>query len=264
MRSAVKDAAGHGAYGSATRASFYAVPKAIAYTGRHALLPVTTMKLLLVEDSERLRLTVQRGLVAAGFTVDVAADGAVARGFLRAYTYDLVVLDLMLPHVDGLTVLRGMARLNERPRVLVLSARDEVSDRVEALDLGADDYLVKPFSFDELLARLHALARRPEQAQGLVLACEDLRIDLRSQSASSADGQSLPLTPREFALLALLVRHRGRAFSRNQILERTAGSDSTASDRSVEVLVFSLRRKLAAISLESLIRTQRGVGYLIP
>ncbi len=222
------------------------------------------MKLLLVEDSERLRLTVQRGLVAAGFTVDAAADGAAARGFLQVYAYDLVVLDLMLPHVDGLTVLRGMGHLQERPRVLVLSARDEVADRVEALDLGADDYLVKPFSFDELLARLHALARRPQHTQGLIVSCDKLRIDLRSQSASSVDGQPLPLTPREFALLSLLTRHRGRAFSRNQILERTAGSDSTASDRSIEVLVFGLRRKLAVVGLEHLIRTRRGVGYLIP
>ncbi len=222
------------------------------------------MKLLLIEDSERLRVTVQRGLTAAGFTVDAAADGAVAGSFLQTYTYDLVILDLMLPRVDGLTVLRDMASLSTRPRVLVLSARDQISDRVQALNLGADDYLVKPFAFDELLARLHALARRPAQARAPILVCAGLHIDLRSCSAWSPDGQPLPLTPREFAVLALLARHRGRTFSRNEILERTAGSDSTASDRSVQVLVFGLRRKLAAAGWHELVKTRRGIGYLIP
>lgn len=228
----------------------------------NGLASVVPMKLLLVEDSERLRNTVQRGLVAAGFTVDAAADGVIAQGFLRAYEYDLVVLDLMLPRVDGLTVLRGMVHQRARPRVLVLSARDQVSDRIEALDAGADDYLVKPFSFDELLARLHALARRPEQAQTPVLECGALRIDVRSQSAT-AGGAALALTPREFTALALLARHRGRVFTRSEILERTAGSDSMSSDRSVEVLIFGLRRKLSAAGLDGLVQTRRGAGYLI-
>jgi two-component system copper resistance phosphate regulon response regulator CusR len=221
------------------------------------------MKLLLVEDSERLRTTVQRGLRAAGFTVDAAADGAEARHFLGTYEYELVVLDLMVPHVDGMTVLRGLAHQRSRPRVLVMSARDQVSDRVAALDVGADDYLVKPFAFDELLARLHALARRPEQAQMPLLELGPLCIDMRSHRALVND-EPLPLTPREFALLALLARHRNRAFTRNEILERTAGSDSRSSDRSVEVLVFGLRRKLAAVGLGDLVETRRGAGYLIP
>ncbi|MDE2272349.1 MAG: response regulator, partial [Xanthomonadaceae bacterium] len=121
------------------------------------------MKLLLVEDSERLRATLSRGLRAAGFTVDVAADGVEANGYLAGYAYDLVVLDLGLPRLDGFGVLRALPAGGERPRVLVLSARDQVGDRVEALNAGADDYLVKPFAFEELLARLHALARRPAE-----------------------------------------------------------------------------------------------------
>lgn len=221
------------------------------------------MKLLLVEDSERLRTSLRRGLRAAGFTVDAAADGAEARGFLDTYDYELVVLDLLLPRVDGLTLLRGLANRPARPRVLVLSARDQVADRVEALDRGADDYLVKPFAFDELLARLHALARRPKQAQPPLLELGALRIDQRAHRAL-AHGQVIPLTPREFALLSLLARHRGRVFTRNEILERTAGSDSESSERSVEVLVFGLRRKLAAVSLDGLVQTRRGIGYLIP
>lgn len=221
------------------------------------------MKLLLVEDSERLRTSLQHGLGAAGFTVDAVADGAAAGGFLGTYDYELIVLDLMLPHVDGLTLLRGLAGRPARPRVLVLSARDQVADRVAALDAGADDYLVKPFAFDELLARLHALARRPIQAQPLLLELGALRIDQRARQALAHD-QLVPLTPREFALLSLLARHRGRVFTRAEILERTAGSDSDSSERSVEVLVFGLRRKLVAASLDDLVQTRRGCGYLIP
>lgn len=221
------------------------------------------MKLLLVEDSERLRQTLQHGLAAAGFTVDAAADGMEARGYLASYAYELVVLDLMLPKVDGLSVLRGLMRNHVRPRVLVLSARDRVRDRIEALDVGADDYLVKPFDFDELLARLHALARRPEQAQATQLEIGALRIDMRAMQAFAGE-RALALTPREFAVLALLARHRGRVFARAEILERTAGSDSTASDRSVEVLVFGLRRKLDEAGLGGLVETRRGSGYLIP
>lgn len=221
------------------------------------------MKLLIVEDSDRLRATVRRGLQAEGFTVDVAVDGAEGRAFVRTYEYDLLVLDLMLPRVDGLTLLRELQDRQHRPRVLVLSARDQVRDRVQALDLGADDYLVKPFAFDELLARLHALARRPEQAHAPALEAGPLRIDVRARRVLAGD-RELQLTPREYALLVLLVRHRGRIFSRSEILERIAGSDSTASDRSVEVLVFGLRRKLVASTADALVETRRGAGYLIP
>ncbi len=221
------------------------------------------MKLLLVEDSERLRRTLQRGLTAAGFVVDAASDGVEAQGYLQAYEYDLMVLDLMLPRLDGLGVLGNLGHRLERPRVLVLSARDQVHDRVDALNAGADDYLVKPFAFDELLARLHALMRRPEHVQVDRVQIGNLCVDQRSRSAS-VEGRTLPLTPREFALLALLTRHRGRVFTRSQILERLAGSDSTASDRSVEVLVFGLRRKLSAAGLDNLVQTRRGAGYLVP
>ncbi|WP_266156381.1 response regulator transcription factor [Dyella silvatica] len=221
------------------------------------------MKLLLVEDSERLRNTLRQGLQGEGFTVDTAQDGMEARGFLSSYGYDLVVLDLMLPKLDGIGVLRSMPTGGQRPRVLVLSARDQVADRINALNAGADDYMVKPFSFDELLARLRALARRPQQTQPAVLSHGALAWDPLAHYAS-VDGHPLPLTPREFAVLGLLLRHRGRAFSRTEILERTAGSDSDVSDRSVEVLVFGLRRKLDAAGLQGLIETRRGAGYLIP
>ena len=221
------------------------------------------MKLLLVEDSERLRTTLARGLAAEGFAVDEAVDGAQALEFVRRYEYELMVLDLMLPRLDGLAVLRAIAGKSERPRVLVLSARDQVADRIEALDRGADDYLVKPFAFDEVVARLHALARRPAEARAPVIEHGALRIDTRAQVVQ-VRGSELPLTSREFALLLLLVRHRGRIFSRAQIQDRISDSDNLASDRGIEVLVHGLRRKLEQAGIEDLIHNRRGSGYLIP
>jgi two-component system copper resistance phosphate regulon response regulator CusR len=221
------------------------------------------VKLLLVEDSGRLRETLALGLRAAGFTVDSAGDGVEANGYLKAFQYDAVVLDLGLPRLDGFGVLRALPGGGERPRVLVLSARDQVSDRVEALNAGADDYLVKPFSFEELLARLHALARRPAEARADVLELKGVQLDVRARCVW-ANGVKLILTPREFALLELLLKHRGRVFARMTILERIAGSESEASDRSIEVVVFNLRRKLTDAGCDGLIETRRGAGYLIP
>ena len=221
------------------------------------------MKLLLVEDSERLRATLARGLMAEGFAVDAAVDGAQAMEFLRRYDYELLLLDLMLPRLDGLGVLRAIAGQAVRPRVLVLSARDQIVDRIEALDRGADDYLVKPFAFDEVVARLHALARRPAEARAPVIEHGALRIDVRAK-AVQACGHALDLTGREFALLLLLVRHRGCIFSRAQIQDRISDSDNLASDRGIEVLIHGLRRKLDAAGLSDLIVNRRGLGYLIP
>lgn len=220
------------------------------------------MKLLLVEDSPRLRETLARGLRAAGFTVDAAVDGVQANGFLTGFQYDFVLLDLGLPRLDGFGVLRALPESGTRPRVLVLSARDQVTDRVAALNAGADDYLVKPFAFEEVLARLHALARRPVEARSDVLEHGGLVLDARAHKVT-ANGQTLNLTPREFALLELLLRHRGRVFPRALILDRIAGSASEASDRSIEVLVFGLRRKLSEAGCGGLIENRRGAGYLI-
>lgn len=221
------------------------------------------MKLLLVEDSERLRGNLARGLRAAGFTVDVAGDGVEANGYLAGYAYDFMVLDLGLPRLDGFGVLRALPTGGARPRVLVLSARDQVGDRVDALNAGADDYLVKPFAFEEVVARLHALARRPVEMHADVLEHAGVRLDAQAHRAT-AKGVVLQLTPREFALLELLLRHRGRVFPRADILERIAGSESEASDRSIEVVVFGVRRKLADAGCASLIENRRGAGYLIP
>jgi two-component system copper resistance phosphate regulon response regulator CusR len=220
------------------------------------------VKLLLVEDSERLRRTLAHGLRASGFTVDAACDGVAANGFLASYEYDLVVLDLGLPRLDGHAVLRALPAVGTRPRVLVLSARDQVGDRVKALNAGADDYLVKPFVFEELLARLHALARRPDEAHADVHEYRGVRLDVRSRRAWANDSP-LHLAPREFAVLELLLRHRGQVFSRATILDRIAGSECAASDRSIEVVVFGLRRKLAEAGCRGLVENRRGAGYLV-
>lgn len=220
------------------------------------------MKLLLVEDSERLRATLSHGLHAAGFSVDAAADGVQATGFLAAFEYDHVVLDLGLPRLDGFGVLRALPAGGRRPRVLVLSARDRVSDRIDALHAGADDYLVKPFAFEELLARLQALARRPVESQSDVLQIAGLCVDFRARKVR-ANGTVLGLSPKEYAVLELLVRHRGRVFSRGAIQDRIAGSHSDASDRGIEVVVFGLRRKLAQAGSTVHIENRRGAGYLI-
>lgn len=195
--------------------------------------------------------------------MDGASNGIAACQHLDTYDYELVVLDLGLPGMDGLSVLRHIQGRTSRPRVLVLSARDQLSDRIDALNRGADDYLVKPFSFDELVARLHALSRRSKEAQTPQLIIDKLTLDPVARTVH-VRGEPLALTPREFSLLELLLRHRGRAFSRSEILERLAGCDSCASDRSVEVLVFGLRRKLQQAGMGELVVTRRGFGYLIP
>nr|WP_221440178.1 response regulator transcription factor [Rhodanobacter sp. MP1X3] len=221
------------------------------------------VNVLIVEDSVRLRDSLARGLTAAGFTVDLAADGVAACHHLDSFGYEQVVLDLGLPRKDGLAVLHHLRHRSKRPRVLVLSARDQVSDRIGALNKGADDYLVKPFAFDELVARLHALARRPQEARLLSFSVGTLNLNPQARQID-VGGVPLLLTPRQYSLLELLLRHRGRVFTRTEILDRLSGTESDASDKSIEVVVFGLRRKLAQAGLTDVIETRRGSGYLIP
>lgn len=220
------------------------------------------MRLLFVEDSERLRLALVPALTSAGFAVDAAVDGAEALGFLTSFEYQLVVLDLMLPKLDGFAVLSAMRERGLRPRVLVLSARDQVADRIRALDLGADDYLVKPFDLDELLARLNALSRRSlEQTQPL-LQVGNLLLDSRRRVVQYA-GEALTLTPKEFALLECLMREPDRVFTRGQLFERVYSGSSESSDKVIEVLMSVLRGKLSRAGVPELIETRRGFGYLM-
>ncbi|WP_257387558.1 response regulator transcription factor [Tahibacter caeni] len=221
------------------------------------------MRILIVEDSETLSEALDRSLRQQGYACDLAADGLTALQFLRSYRYDAIVLDLMLPKLDGFGVLRELSREAGAAPVLVLSAREQVGDRVEALDAGADDYLVKPFELSELLARLRALVRRPARRETPVLRHGDLDVDPRSRTARCR-GDELPLTPKEYRLLELLLRRQGATLSREQIFEHLYDSRSDASDKVVEVIVSTLRTKLAQHGLDDLIVTRRGFGYLVP
>lgn len=220
------------------------------------------MRLLLVEDSQRLREGLQTGLAGAGFAVDAAADGAAALAFLDAYDYPLTVLDLGLPKVDGMAVLARLRARRVPTRVLVLSARDQLGDRIAALDAGADDYLVKPFALDELIARLRALGRRYHGATTPQLAAGNLELDSALRIARCA-GRPLNLSPREYALLEVLLHGRGRVLSRAMLFERLYGADARASDKVIEVLMSGLRGKLAAAGWDGQIENRRGFGYVL-
>jgi two-component system copper resistance phosphate regulon response regulator CusR len=220
------------------------------------------MRLLLVEDSERLRHALIPTLSAAGYAVDAAADGAEALGYLEGYDYAVVVLDLMLPKIDGLGVLQAMRARGNPARVLVLSARDQVRDRVNALDRGADDYLVKPFSSDELLARLAALLRRRLEQPEPDLRAGALTLDPRRRLVRVGE-RLLNLSPKEFALLECLLRERDRVLTRGQLFERVYSGHSESSDKVIEVLMSTLRSKLAEHGANDLIETRRGFGYVI-
>ncbi|MBW8368209.1 MAG: response regulator transcription factor [Arenimonas sp.] len=218
------------------------------------------MKVLVVEDSERLREALRTGLTAAGLAVDVAGDGRAALPYLDAGVYDVIVLDLMMPHLDGRSLLAEIRRRRLASRVLVLSALDAVGERVGALDAGADDYLVKPFSFDELRARVLAMGRRHAVEPTPVLRYQGLEIDTARRTVSGPQG-TLGLTPKEYALLEELVRYPGRVYSRTQLFERLYASDSEASDKVIEVLMSTLRNKLLRGGFDGLIETRRGFGY---
>ncbi len=220
------------------------------------------MRVLLVEDSERLRQALVPLLGAAGHAVDTAADGIEALAYLERYDYAVVVLDLMLPRLDGLEVLRTMRARGNRARVLVLSARDQVQDRVAALDRGADDYLVKPFSSDELLARMSALLRRSLEQAEPELRAGRLVLDPRRRVVQ-VEGASLGLSPKEFALLECLLRERGRVLSRAQLFEHVYSGHSESSDKVIEVLMSTLRAKLGEFGVGELVQTRRGFGYVI-
>jgi two-component system copper resistance phosphate regulon response regulator CusR len=221
------------------------------------------MKVLVVDDSERLRETLAAGLRAQGMVVETASDGAQALTLLANTEFDVIVLDIVMPRVDGREVLQQTRGWRKKPRILVLSALDQITDRVDALDLGADDYLVKPFAFDEVRARIQALGRRPLQEASPVLAVSDVRIDTATRVAT-VNGAPLALTPKEYGLLELLIRRRGHVLSRAAIFEQLYRSDSDASDNVIEALLSTLRAKLARAGSTNLIETRRGFGYVIP
>jgi DNA-binding response OmpR family regulator len=219
------------------------------------------MRLLLVEDSQRLRRWVCRGLRDKGFSVDEAATGEEGLQLATANDYDVIVLDLMLPGIDGLTLLNTLRRAGHAVHVLILTAKDTVEDRVRGLNHGADDYLVKPFAFDELLARVQALIRRRYCVKDPCIQAGDLQIDTALRIACR-DGQTIPLRPREYALLEFLALHRGKLVSRAEIEEHIYDERIQPMSNVVDNAICALRRKVDVAGAPSLIETRRGMGYV--
>ena len=218
---------------------------------------------LVAEDDQRVRDSLVRALSFEGYEVRVAGDGALALASILEQPPEVVILDVSMPNVDGLTVCRRLRSAGDRTPVLMLTARHEVSDRVAGLDAGADDYLVKPFALEELLARLRALLRRNEPvADDPVLQVADLTLDpLRRQVARGV--RPIELTKTEFDLLELLMEHAGIVLTREQIYERIWGYEFETSSKSLDVYVGYLRRKTEEDGEERLLHTVRGVGYTV-
>lgn len=219
------------------------------------------MRILLVEDDDEVTDLVRCGLTAGGFAVDTVSDGRDAFHRALEETYDAIILDIVIPYVDGLELLTRVRKEGSAVPVLILSAKDSVVDRVRGLDCGADDYLVKPFSFSELLARVRALIRRrhgvPDQS---CLQLADLKVDFASRKVSR-DGCSIALTAREFALLEYLVRNSGVVVSRSMIAEHVWDQHFDSCSNTIDVYIRYLRAKLEAPDRPKLIHTVRGVGY---
>lgn len=220
------------------------------------------MRVLLVEDYEPLRKSLEQGLGEAGYALDVAADGEEGLWYALGNDYDVIVLDLMLPVVDGLSILRKIRARKKDAPVLILTARDTVQDRVTGLDCGADDYLVKPFAFEELLARVRALVRRNYNKKTSQIVVEDLRIDLNTQQVYRGD-RLIGLTAREYGLLEYLAVRAGEVVSRTDIWEHVYEFNSSAASNVVDVYVGYLRKKLQSAGEPSLLHTVRGRGYLL-
>lgn len=220
------------------------------------------MKILVVEDEKKAAAYLRKGLAENGFVVDVAADGEEGLHLARSGDYELVILDVMLPSRDGWSVLAELRRAGSQRPVLFLTAKDGLPDRVKGLNLGADDYLVKPFAFSELLARVRSILRRGPSRQSETLRRADLEIDLVRHRVARG-GKKLDLTPKEFALLALLARRAGEVLSRTAIAEQVWDMNFDGGTNVVDVHVRRLRSKVDDPFERKLIHTVRGMGYVL-
>jgi DNA-binding response OmpR family regulator len=220
------------------------------------------MHVLLVEDSRRLQESLGTGLRRSGYAVDVAGDGDAGLRYARHNQYDVIVLDLMLPKLDGLSLLRHLREGGNQTHVLILTARGRVDERVHGLREGADDYLVKPFSFDELLARIQALVRRSYQAKSPVVAVGPLVIDTTARTVTLA-GAEVTLSRREYALLEYLALRRGQIVSRTQLEDHLYGERDFPMSNAVDRTVCTLRKKIQGADGRELLSTRRGLGYIL-
>jgi two-component system OmpR family response regulator len=219
-----------------------------------------TVRILVVEDDPAISSATKAILVEAGHAADVVADGPAALDWMATYPYDLVILDVILPRVDGVAVARTLRERGSRTPILMLTALDSIEDRVAGLDAGADDYLAKPFAAAELLARVRALRRRGAGEPAPVLRVGDLELDPATRAVHRA-GREIRLTSKEFALLEVLARHQGQVFPQERLIDAVWDAGFVAESNIVEVYVRSLRRKIDGGRRDGLIETVRGAGY---
>jgi DNA-binding response OmpR family regulator len=221
------------------------------------------MRILIVEDERPLAEAVLHILRKAGFSADAAYDGEEGEALAESGIYDLIVLDRMLPCKDGVSICKSLRARGVQTPILFLTARDAVCDRVEGLDAGGDDYLVKPFASAELLARIHALLRRPEAVRPAE-ECRLGRLVLRTgECAAEIDGETVTLTAQEAQLLEMLMRNRGQTLSKSQILDKVWGFDKSGTDGNVELYIHYLRRKIDFTRAGTVLQTVRGAGYCL-
>lgn len=220
------------------------------------------MRILVVEDQPSLLKTIARRLQEDGYSVDTAKDGEEGLDFALVSDYDCIVLDIMLPVIDGMTVLKRLRENNIMTPVLFLTAKDAIEDRVRGLDLGADDYLIKPFSFDELLARIRALLRRQSISRETVIKIKDLTLDTNTHAVTRG-GKPIELTAKEYAVLEYLMRNKGRLLTRSQIADHVWNYDFEGNSNIVDVYIRYLRRKIDDGFEDKLIQTVRGSGYMM-
>jgi len=220
------------------------------------------MNVLVVEDEKKIASFIKRGLKEQNFNVDVLHNGDEAYERILAHPYDIIVMDIMIPGKDGLSILKNIRKQHINTPVLLLTARSELDDRIEGLNLGADDYLTKPFFVEELIARIHAIIRRDSGDSVSVLKAEDVSVNLLTREVSRGD-RKIALSTREFDLLAYLIRSPGRVYTRTQILEHVWSYDFDPNTNLVDVHIQRLRKKLNAGDAPDLIETVRGVGYRV-
>lgn len=220
------------------------------------------MRLLLVEDYKPLQKSIAMGMREAGFAVDVTGDGEEGFWYANSNDYDVIILDLMLPKMDGLTILRKLRKNEVSTHVLILTAKDQLDDRLEGLNSGSDDYMVKPFAFSELLARVQSLVRRKYKDKTPVVEIGDLKVNTLSQQVWRLD-EEIPLTQREYTLLEYLLRRRGEVVSRTDIWDHVYDFHSSATSNVVDVYIGYLRKKIHKANMPTLIHTIRGKGYTL-